>query len=318
MTLTVQYFKEASQVNERMLLERITKMSVARKTMIFNNIVRPEDNRIEWIKELQDMRHRISWEMSETPESTINMQELSAKIPLNARSIGWTRHELMRIMRSEIDPNQRINKNVFGFADDDDVLIFGGGTTGDPETGVTGMSDTTNNVTAVSTELDVSTIADAHATINAIIDELVADTTINWEDQRDPLVLVYTPDVHSKAITVLSSVNEVRTPYDAVMNVLTKRGAPGSGIVITNRLGASVTKASGVTGPYTVTAGTTNACLFPYNVRYGRVITSPMEILKYGPENNYNDGLYYKSQYRILPQFFEQTAFRYSGTVALA
>jgi len=317
MSLTVPYFREARQVNERNLLRLILEQSKARNALPFQPRAKVEDTYIEWVKELQDMNHRISWEFQDTPESRINLQELSAQIPFLHRQIGWTKHEMLRIARSEMSPEDRINTLVGGFGNDEDILLFGGGTTGDPETGITGFSDTTNNVTATSTELNVTTIALSHSSLTAQIQELIDDPTIRYEDKRYPLVLIVTPDVVSKAASVLSTVNEKDTALDKLLETLIKRGGAGSGIIVTPKLGATVTK-TGAMDPYTVTAGTTNSCLYPLTPRFGRVITSPMEIRKYGPEVNYNDGLTYKVGYRVLPQFFEQTAFRYGGTAVIA
>lgn len=313
MTLTVPYFKPAHSVTEKRLLPLIVERAKSRTAMIYKNAARPEDNRIEWNKEVQDMRHRISWEFAQTPESTINLQELSDQIPFLHRGIGWTKHEMMRINRSENNTDRRISTLVKGFANDEDILVFGGGTTGDPETGVKGMSDTGSNVTQTSTELNVTTIALAHSSLTAQIQELIDDSIVMYEDGREPLVLVLSPDVVSKAASVLSAINEKDTALDKLIETLIKRGGPGSGIVVTGKLDATVAKI-GAMSDYAVTDGDRASCLYPFSDDFQRVITSPMEIRKKLDD----DGLNYKNGYRILPQFYEQTAHRYGTAVVIA
>lgn len=313
MTLTVPYFKPAHTVTEKRLLPLIVERARSRTAMIYSQPIKPEDNRIEWNKEVQDMRHRLSWEFAQTPESTINLQELSESIPFLHRGIGWTNHEMKRINRSQITTDQRINTLVKGFSDDEDILIFGGGTTGDPETGVKGMSDTGSNVTQTSTELNVTTIALAHSSLTAQIQELIDDSIVMYEDGREPLVLTLTPDVVSKAASVLSAINEKDTALDKLNETLLKRGGPGSGIVVTGKLDATVTKI-GSMSDYVVTDGDRASCLYPFSDDFQRVITSPMEIRT----KQDDDGLHKKIGYRILPQFYEQTAHRYGTAVVIA
>lgn len=314
MVTTIPFFQEAFTFDEATLTPPILKASISRQVFPFDTSAKIEDLRYEYFTEVQDINNKYSFEQTETPESSIVLQRTPDTIPIIHGAIAWTRHELKRVDRSKMPVAQRIASWAASFAIDEDRILFG---VSDPITSKTGVINTTNHSTAVTTELNVTTIALAHSSLMAQIQELQsnpgsATTGIRYRIGSDPLLLIVTTDVFNKAANVLSTVNERFTVLDTLQGLLDKFGGPGSTIFATDDLGATITKTT--TDRYNTAAGTTNSLLKAVNSNYSKVIASPFEIFTETPEG----GLKRVMSERLVLNTKELKASRYGATAVIA
>lgn len=315
------YFKESYMPTPGDVQKAIAHVSPVRKVFPFKQTLQWFDKRYEWYKEIEDFNSAYTWELVGTPDSGEQLQEANIKAALIHRKMVFKPGEFERIQRSPLTVDERINNMIRDFQKDEERIVFG---TQCPDTQVYGISDTTattGNSVDTSTELNVTSIANAHSTLTAQVQELAgrpSDTIegISYAYRSKPLMCGLTTDVYNKAASTISSADgktEVHSVLQYMQKLLEFYGGPGSLVYHAAWLDATVTKSN--VNRFTVTANTRESILYPYDINLLHVNTSAVHPWKIDcPEK----GKTYGYAYRFVLLVKNPAAVRYGDAPVIA
>jgi len=205
------------------------------------------------------------WQIGETDETQYNFDLVSPKysrfdlieknpaIPIHQGNLGYTRHEVKRLNNSKLPVDQRQRLVLEQIVAKEESVAFGGHS----DTSITSFADTTNNSTAFSSSLDLTSYATGVKTFELAYRQL--KNLLKNKFQGSTVMMVWTTDVDSRAYSCLNS-DETKTFGEWLESRIGKQN-----IIATDYLGS----ASG--------AGTTNATLVPKDPRNLELLSSALE-----------------------------------------
>ncbi len=291
-----------------LLLEAILPESVARRMFpIFTVLPVHKQNYTYW-ELLNDIGTKYDFDPYEYGRNANALKETSVPVPLIYHEATYDKFKLKRINESRAPLSERIRQMARVFRRDEDSIAIAGEST---KTGVTSIADTTNNTTAASSELDLTSIATMYSTFNIIINQLnnLLNASSGSQTVKNfPCLAVMTSDVEDRLWTLKSALDDTKSMYTLFKEILVERCGPGSEIIVTNALGGTVTT---VDDRVSLAAGTTNFALMAKSADHYGMIAS--EIFR--DEETNISGFTQEFAERWRPIFFRQGSIIYSGTV---
>ena len=301
-------------LDSSLLIETILGMSVAARIFPnapFNLMI--EDERFSYYKVINDIRTNYGMTLAEAPQSRLALQKKEVSVPLVMTAIQYDRFQTKRINRSKLPMSDRERIIMEDFALDLDMYAIAGEST---YNGIAGISDTTNFSTAANTELDLTSYTTLKSTLNTMITQLTTAITSDQRGRSDivennPLILLVTSDAKNRLVSMGSGTAEenLGNGFDVATAILNQRGGAGSGIEVSDMLGATVTKDAD--GFYPSTVGTTNAALICQNPRFFGWARSMID----QAEDEDNRGYENLISQRLVPYPINTGGIIYSGTV---
>lgn len=295
------------------LIAPIKEQYSVRKFLPVDVILQEKDKQIKYYQWKEDYRSAYQWDPVRHPNTSYAIEPLTKNVPLIDTGMALNRSERERSEVSKFDlqarlaalaPNVVIDENRFAIA-------------GEPSIGVTSFANTTDNSTAATTELNVTTEALMKSTLVAQIVQLGTAMGGIETLKNVPLMLGMSSDVYNKAIqtgiTGYVSADRPDNVMTAIEAVLAKYGGPGSGIWASNFLGGTVTRASD--DQWGLTPGTTNSTLYPWNKNVISIPASPFRSLK---KENEIDGIEWEFTERWIAHFKQPALVLYGGTAIIA
>jgi hypothetical protein len=218
--------------------------------------------------------------------------------------------EMQRIQSSSIPVDGRLlavrNKIIEG---EQRIGLYGVTVALDKVKAQTSVDDTTNNTTAWTTTFNVTTHALAISTFESAVGQLID----GLEELKDPLALVVNPDVYKLLRGLTNANTDLRTIDE--LNARMREIHPASpGVIQSKFLTCTIADDGGLR--HTVTAGTSNACLFNINPQYYRIHTSPMFTRTDGLSSL--NGQHFIVGERFTPVYIKKEAIIYEDAVTIA
>jgi hypothetical protein len=273
-----------------------------------------KDKQWEYWKSTIDYNSYYQYDPAARPNTYHALTPYTVNVPLIETGFNVDRTELARIGVSKLKIEKRFAQIGKQIQIDEERL----GIRGDPDLGTTSFEDTTNNSTAASQELNVTTKALLLSTLTDQIVQLGDNFGGLSALKRYPLICLVSDDVFAKAIktsiTGYARSDDVRNVADLANQLLLRFGAPGSEFVGSKYLGATITR-SEESNKISVTSGTTNSVLYPYTPEAFHILASPLNTLR---KSDPMDGLTVDITERWLPVFPTQTLVLYGGTAVIA
>lgn len=306
----IQFEQEAWLVKtEQVYASLLRAPAISRQIMPVEPILQEKDLQAEYWKWSQDYNSLYSMEPFSSPDNSFGMTKSTVNTPILHTGFNLTRTEMARIEASRFGIQSRLNALMTEFARDEDRVAI----VGDADVGVTSFEDTTNNSTAATTHLDLTSEATMKTTIVAQIMQLATNLGGIANLKKFPLILLASEDVYNRAmaigVTSYTVVDATVNAVDLATAYLRKYGNPQSGVFASNNLGATVTKAG---DKYSVSAGTTNSALYAWSPDFLSILASPIKILT---EDSPINGRKYQITERWVPAFKQPLAVIYDDTV---
>lgn len=292
------------------LLEAILPEAVVRRIFPIFTVLEVHKQNYTYWELLNDIGTKYDFDPYEYGRNANALKETTIPVPLIYHEATYDKFKLKRINESKAPLANRVSQMARVFRRDEDIIGIAGETT---KTGVTSIADTTNNTTAATANLDLTSIATMYATFNGIINQL--NNALNSDSgmqtvKNFPCIAVMTSDVEDKLWTLKSALDDTKSMYILFKEILTERCGPGSEIIVTNALGGVVTTVDDRVN--LSTAGTTNfALMAKSSAHYGMVASSIFR-----DEETNISGFTQEFAERWRPIFFRQGSIIYSGTVA--
>lgn len=149
--------------------------------------------------------------------------------------LQWTKEEWEAILRSRYSFVDKVNALADDWAVAQDVKAF----IGHPDHEVTSFADTTNNTTAHTGTSNFTSIANVHATAEALVDSL--EDGLNRSLQGTQVMWIMDKAAKRKLTSLLDVTVEFRTGFQHALAALRERTAPTSQIQEVRMLGGSAT-----------------------------------------------------------------------------
>ena len=302
-----QYTKEHA-----LLLKAITDVSIVRNEFTVFPILNKEDHRVSWDELLEDLGTFYSPNPFNSPRFDVASKPAYLDVSLIHDEFTIDEHEKLRREKGLTPIQVAKDRQALKFARDEDMYAIAGESSA--VNSVPGFSDTTNVSTVVTTELDLTNFATWKTTLNAMIDQL--DTSLRNSGngpgvEQFPLRLMVTTDVKKRMKEVSSTLDDNFTGLDYALKLLEQESpGKGSGIVVSNNLGATVSKSG---NRFSVTtAGTTNACMYSPHPEHMGIFAS---IFFRGEEDGPKNSMLLWDEERWRFKAFKQGSMMYSGTV---
>lgn len=266
--------------------------------------LKPHSKEVRVFTEEDDNQYRYNME-TEYALTHVGYTQDDKPTPVITVNQHYDFDELQRINDSTLPIDQRwaVSANILRNAQE--RVAYAGATVALDDIAISTVDTTTattGNATAASTTFNTSTTALAVSTFEAMEAQLLD----GLGKLVDPQALVVNLDVY-KSLRGVVNANTQKSSLFYLNEIMTKINSASPGVILSNELTATVTRAA--PGSYTVTAGTGNACLFAINSQYNRIHTSPVQI-RSDPVSQLN-GLHMQLVQRFVPIFVEQAAIIY-------
>lgn len=299
-------------VEEADIMKPLVNKSMLRSQGLYpiNTIAKPEDLEHYYWKMVEDLNLNYSLEPYDSPESAFGLQAVSANIPVIHGQMHFATDEMARMNRTKMSVDQRILRAGANIALEEDRITLAGTT----ENGLTvyGPSDTTNASTAISSNLDVTTMALLNTTLNQAIDQLWDN---NIDPKMNPLKLVVSGNVYSLIKGLIDTTSGL-TGIQLVDQILAREGGPGSALYRNKYLFATTAVNAKKRNTASPTQSTSKAALFSVNQEYYEVIASRIDI-RYGNPDRIK-GMDVQYIERWLPLYKTNKAIIYDASVTIA
>jgi hypothetical protein len=304
--------REALMYDSMELVDLIFANSVSRRVFPVIEDLRINQKRFKYEKVYGDLKTNYRMTDTEHPRNHSALQPVDVKVPMIGTATEYTYHEYLDIEmpESKMKVGEREMEVMKQWAVDEDMYAIAGESTWN---GVPGISDTTNFSEAATTELDLTSLTTLKTSLNAIISQL--NNNLNGDSggqtvKMYPLIALMTSDVEDRLYALLSALEDDVDGYDIFNGILTKRGGPNSEILVSNALGATVTKDGD--SFYISTAGTTNFALMAWSSNHFGMRTSPR---KQRPKLDEQTGYLNLIDGRLVSYSKRTNTIIYSGTV---
>ncbi len=287
--------------------------SISRQIFPVETILQEKDKQVDYWKWTEDYNSIYQADPSGHPNVNHALAKTTTNVPIIETGFVLNRSEKERVEASMFNMNARIAALAPKIAGDEDLFAIYGEATQD----VTSFADTTNNSTAASTELNVTTEALVKSSLIAQITQLKTAVGGYGNLKQFPLILLVTEDVQDKMVatapTGYAAGDRADNYSDLANQLLLKYGAPGSAVFASPNLGAAVAKSSA--DKYVVTPGTTNSVLYPWSKDILSVYASPFKSISV---DHAIRGIEYDFTERWVPVFKDQNLVIYGGTAVIA
>ena len=211
-----------------------------------------------------------AYSILDVPEVDFELTREKENIPVMASAMAFPYDEWRQLSKAKLSRNERILKWASGWAINEDIKAI----IGDADVGQTNIMDQTNNSTDVSGTKSVTTIANIHATISGIFDQL--DDNLEFNTSNANIKVVVTRDVKKKMRAVLnSSTDTLQNGWAYAQQIISEFGGPGSELMDSKYLNGSATFAAGRKKP-TVTDGVQAIAGYPFDPEVLKIKASPM------------------------------------------
>jgi len=281
------------KVDTQKLIEQVREISVARRVF-------PIETRIKVHQKVANY-----WEMDEVSQSQYELDLVGLKqsqvasveriksVPLVQGSLYYDRHQKARIVDDIIKMDRRQQTVIRQNTEKEDIIALAG----DTKNQVTSFDDVTNNTTAVTTHLNVTTFALFTATLAAIKDQLRTGLKSKL-NPTTPLILVVSSDVYTLLESVFSTIDDTRSSLNYALNL-----AGISDVIWTNYLGSDTGAASRA------------AALIARSPEILSIWDSPMETIA---TLDGRVGIHWENDWRTRPVFYEPLGVLYDSAVVIA
>ena len=299
------YGEESALFTLDQIMQPLILESNARQIAPVNASAKAEDLNTYYYKHIAAMNTKYSYEAYDSPRSENAIQQLSQEIPAIHGELSYTVDEYRRVQRGRIGMDARAVQLAKRFGQEESRILLAG----DSDTGITSVSTTGTNSTNAETEFNTLSFANIHTTLTSLIGQLI---TNGIDVGKKALFGVATSDVYKNAMGRLNT-DQNKNGVQWINEILQTHGGPGSKLFMDDNLGGVW---SGTAGRKTLTAGTTNFCLFTYDPEIYEVVASPLE----RRNNGFHaiDGFHEQWVERFVPIFKEKLGIIYSGTVGNA
>lgn len=269
--------REALTYDTNELVDLIFANSVSRRIFPVIQDLAINNKRFSYHKVYGDLKTNLRMTPTEYPENHSALQPLDVKVPLIGTKVSYDRHEVldMNSSRSKMSVEDREQELMKQWAVDEDMYAIAGEATWNS---VPGISDTTNFSEAASAELDLTSLTTLKTTLNGLLSQLNNNLNSNsggQSIQMYPLILLLTSDVEERLYALVSALEDDVDGYDIALALIKKRGGDNSEILVSNALGATITRDGN--SFYISTAGTTNAALMAWSPNHFGIRSSAMD-----------------------------------------
>lgn len=310
----VLFEKGTWQITTDMIYGPIQTRSVSRTIMPVETILQEKDNQFEYWTWAEDYNSVYQQDPGPHPNVSHTLAPTTKNVPLIETGFVLNRADKARADASKLNIQGRINAIAPKIAQDEDMFAIYGDATQD----VTSFADTTNNSTAITTELNVTTEALMKSTLVTGLDQLGTAMGGLENLKSFPIMLGVSNDVHAKmiktGITGYLAADRADSVLDIASIVLNKYGGPGSGVWHSALLGATVTKTSADKYDNS-TPGALNAVLYPWDVEIASIVASPFNVLSV---DHAIHGMEIDMTERWVPVFRQKALVLYGGTTVIA
>lgn len=307
------YNLEAWQVDPNELYGPIKTLSVARTILPVEPILQEKDKRVEYTKWTQNYRSAYVRDPVGAPLVTHAMVPTEVDVPLIETGYQVSRVEKARVEASKLKLNDRLNMLANGIVNDENIFAIAG----EPSNGVTSFADETNNTTAKTVELDVTTEALLKSTLTDNLHQLGTALGGIGNLKQFPLILGVTGDGYKKAmgtsVTGYAKADRIDNILDLATAILLKYGAPGSLVFGSDYIGGTVTKSDD--DVYSCAAGTTNSVLYPWSKMVASIYSSKIYTHK---SEDPIEGVRYQYTERWVPVFKHQEYVLHGGDMVIS
>lgn len=181
--------------------------------------------------------------------------EKRPRIPVHQGDLGYDRHRVAALRSDILKLDERQKKTVKQINQDEHRVAFAG----DVRTGITSFADTTNNATAWTGELDLTSFATGIATFNAGLSQYQRLLKNEWDGGTT--MIVWTWDVDARAKACLNT-DQTKTFYQWLKGEIGE-----ANIIATDYLGSEAG------------SGTTNAVLIRKKPSILELMSSNLEVV---------------------------------------
>ncbi len=273
--------------------------------------LRASSKSVRYFKQLDDPQYSYGMEVDETL-SHVGYTSVDTPTPVISSNFHWGVDELDRMNQSKIPVDDRLAIGHKIHIDGQERAALTGTTVALDDVAVTSVDVTTastGNATAWTTAFNVTTHALCISTFESAIGQLLD----GLEDiDPYPLALVVNPNVYKLIRGLVNSNTDLRT-----LNELNERmreiNSASPGVISSKYLTATVTRSG--PGQYTITAGTSNACLYAISPQFYRIHASVAEVRS---AMHPIQGLHSQLVERYRPVYIEQAAIIYEDAVTVA
>ena len=305
-TATARYHDEQITVTEKELMKVLVERARLREQGLYpiKTVANVEDMKHHYKKVAEDFNLSYTLEPDNSPKNTQHTLLVETEIPAIHGEAYWSYDTIKRVNRSAITKDTELQAAIKNMGLIEEGISLAGSVA--PLATVQSPSVTGTNSTAAAVEFNTVDIATIHSTLMGLIGQMIV---LNIEPDRQPLKLVVTGDVYLHLLGELTT-NQEENGLQFVNRTLKDIGGPGSGVILSNNLGAAVAV---VGKSLKYTAGTTNACLFAVDEQYYEIIASKIEQRTDGISQL--KGQTIKFVERFIPIYKQKEALIYSGTV---
>lgn len=271
---------ETWEVEQKTVIPALIRGSVSRKILPVSTILQEKDKQFTYWKSKVDFIDSYNLDPEGAPLVYDAITETEVLVPIIEYGYALNRSEFERVSVSRHSLQNRFNALLpyFRRVEDEYAIL------GNVAKGVTSFADTTNNSTALTTEIDVTTQTLLKDTLADGIDQL-ATAIGDYETLKGRvLMLGMSNDVNKKAVSVgltaggeITAGQRIETLIDLATAMLLKYGAPGSGVWTSNMLGGSV--ATNNVNKRTVTGGALNSTLYVWGDDVAEIVASPFKTI---------------------------------------
>lgn len=207
----------------------------------------------QYFEESEQNNVQYNLDLVEPLYSAFAALERNPKIPIHQCDLKYFRHELKAVQGDILKLDRRQRLGLEQMADDENRVLIAG----DTKTGITSFADTTNNSTAYTASLDLTSYATFITTWNGSLSQIRNLLKNKWAGSQP--VQVWTTDVDDRARACLNT-DENDTAFDWLVRKIGEKN-----IVATNYLGSEAN------------SGTTNAALVPKSHSNSEIMGSGIE-----------------------------------------
>ena len=270
--------------------------------------LKPHSKEVRIFVEEDDNQYRYNME-TEYALTHVGYAPSDKATPVITVNQHYDYDELQRINDSTLPLDARwgVSANIHRNAQE--RVAYTGATVALDDIAVSTVDTTGTNSVAATTVFNTTTTALAVSTFEAMVSQLLD----GLGKIVDPLALVVNLDVY-KTLRGIVNANTQKSSLFYLNESMTKINAASPGVILSNELTATVTRAA--PGKYTVAAGTGNACLFNINSQYYRIHTSPVQI-RSDPVSQL-DGLHMQLVQRFRPVFLKKEAIIYEDAATIS
>lgn len=316
--MTFIYTEDGYKIEDAWLKMELAKQALSRRMFTPVQVADITDTLIEYHEIYDDFRFELALDDMQLPASEYEIAPQTKDLPLIQTQVRYTINQVQRMLKDgkfTLDDRNRRTLTTGMPLHEDYYLV--GGAPASTGLSVTSFDDTSNNSKTMTTSLDFSSPDEASDSIGAAISELEDNLDLNNAGLKQfPLILAVTSDVYQAGNgNRETSGGEFLTEdvIETVQSMLEKSGGPGSQIIETDLLGATITKNED--GQWSVTAGTTNAVLYAYSQDFQRLLHSN---IVQRVENHPRLGYFNDISMRSVPVFIEQNAHLYDDSVTIS